>query len=116
MHHRSLPLATARYRQEWFHAEAVASGALDADVMRNFRSFSMANRFRKAALTAVAYQLTEEEQKDLREAWAQKHDVFPWSLKTHAVFFFEESPFGKCSTRFWVPRVSMTLEKWVHDP
>ncbi|CAJ1433985.1 unnamed protein product [Effrenium voratum] len=55
---------------EWFHAEAVASGALDADVMRNFRSFSMANRFRKAALTAVAYQLTEEEQKDLREAWA----------------------------------------------
>ncbi|CAE7197471.1 CPK3 [Symbiodinium pilosum] len=43
-----------------------AQDALSHERQR-FRQFSMANRFRKAALTAVACQLNEDEQKELRE-------------------------------------------------
>ncbi|CAE7584115.1 CPK2 [Symbiodinium sp. CCMP2592] len=52
---------------EWFHRDEVDGAPLDSSVLRNLRAFSSANRFRKAALTAVAYQLGEDEQKELRE-------------------------------------------------
>ncbi|CAJ1344016.1 unnamed protein product [Effrenium voratum] len=57
-------------KHRWFAAGKPESLVkLQADVLSNLRGFSVANRFKKAALTAVAYQLTAEEQRELREAF-----------------------------------------------
>ncbi|CAE7276530.1 CPK2, partial [Symbiodinium sp. CCMP2456] len=67
MDHKKRITAQDALSHEWFHREEVDGAPLDSSVLRNLRAFSSANRFRKAALTAVAYQLGEDEQKELRE-------------------------------------------------
>ncbi|OLQ04888.1 Calcium-dependent protein kinase 2 [Symbiodinium microadriaticum] len=67
MDHKKRITAQDALSHEWFHRDEVDGAPLDSSVLRNLRAFSSANRFRKAALTAVAYQLGEDEQKELRE-------------------------------------------------
>lgn len=57
-------------KHPWFQ-EQKSSARFDATVLGNLRSFSVANRFQKAAMTAVAYQLTPEEQAELREVFVK---------------------------------------------
>jgi len=54
----------------WFQVHN-STALLDAKVLGNLRNFSVANRFQKAAMTAVAYQLTTEEQAELREVFTK---------------------------------------------
>jgi len=50
-------------------AKFTADVKLHNDIIENLKAFSLANRFKKAALTAVAYNLSEDEQETLREAF-----------------------------------------------
>ncbi|CAE7766487.1 CPK2 [Symbiodinium sp. CCMP2456] len=54
----------------WFQRPAEASGMpLHPDLLANLKAFSTENRFKKAALTAAAYQLTDEEQEEIRQTF-----------------------------------------------
>jgi len=57
-------------KHPWFQVQD-STALLDAKVLGNLRSFSVANRFQKAAMIAVAYQLTTEEQQELREVFTK---------------------------------------------
>jgi len=52
----------------WFTSVSECS-PLHVDLLSNLRAFSTTNRFKKAALTAVAYQLTDEEQEEIRKTF-----------------------------------------------
>eukprot|EP00913_Durusdinium_trenchii_P007228 g6795.t1 len=62
-------------KHPWFQ-EQKSSARFDATVLGNLRSFSVANRFQKAAMTAVAYQLTPEERLWLWQEQAELREVF----------------------------------------
>ena len=53
----------------WFQRSPEANVPLHPDLLANLKAFSTKNRFKKAALTAAAYQLTDEEQEEIRQAF-----------------------------------------------
>ena len=59
----------------WFKSGAGAAASdccvFDEDVLVNLKAFSMANRFKKAALIAVAYHLTADERHELRQTFTK---------------------------------------------
>lgn len=65
--------AVGALNHEWFNCPITDVGAtlgdLHKDLVGNLRSFCVQNRFKKAAMTAAAYHLTEEEQAELRRVF-----------------------------------------------
>lgn len=66
--------AVGALNHEWFACRFGEKGVetprdLHRDLLSNLKSFCVQNRFKKAAMTAAAYHLTEEEQKELRRTF-----------------------------------------------
>jgi len=64
--------ATGALEHSWFKKSGTADAKVfDPEVLQNLKAFSEANRFQKAALLAVAYNLTAEEGHELRETFTK---------------------------------------------
>ena len=64
--------ATGALEHSWFKKSGTADPKVfDPEVLQNLKAFSEANRFQKAALLAVAYNLTAEEGHELRETFTK---------------------------------------------
>ncbi|CAE7534334.1 CPK3 [Symbiodinium necroappetens] len=65
--------ATGALEHSWFQKSGAAADpkVFDPEVLQNLKAFSAANRFQKAALVAVAYNLTAEEGHELRETFTK---------------------------------------------
>ncbi|CAJ1381928.1 unnamed protein product [Effrenium voratum] len=60
--------AAGALNHEWFFSRESSPG-LHSQLLKNLKSFCVQNRLKKAAMTAAAYHLTEEEQHELRRVF-----------------------------------------------